>query len=79
MARGWESKAIESQQEEAVRQRTSRPALTPDERAREERRRSLELTRARTLADLSRATAPHHRAMLQQAIAALDEQLKSEA
>jgi hypothetical protein len=77
VARGWESKAIESQQEDASRQRTPRPSLTPEQRAQEERRRSLELTRARAVADLTRATAPLHRQMLERAIAALDEQLKS--
>jgi hypothetical protein len=77
VARGWESKAIESQQEEAARQRPRRPALTPEQRAQEERRRSLELTRARAADDLTRATSPHHRQMLEQMIRALDEQLKA--
>jgi hypothetical protein len=75
MARGWESKNIESQQEEAARARTPSPVLTPEQRAREEERRGLELTRRRARADLARATAPAHRAMLEQAIAALDAQL----
>lgn len=35
----------------------------------------LTLTRSRALADLEHATAPPHRRMLEQAIAALDEQL----
>jgi hypothetical protein len=78
MARGWESKAIESQQEDAARQRTRGPALTAEQRAQQQRRRSLELTRSRAVADLARATSPHHRSMLEQAIAALDEQLKSD-
>lgn len=75
MARGWESKNIESQQEEAARSRQQTRSLTPDEQAREVRRRGLELARSRAEADLKRATAPAHRAMLQQAIAALDAQL----
>ncbi|HEX5475997.1 MAG TPA: hypothetical protein VFX12_15160 [Vicinamibacterales bacterium] len=75
MARGWESKSIEAQQEEAARERTRAPALSATERARLERRRSLELTRARAAADLARARAPAHRRMLEQAIAALDQQL----
>jgi hypothetical protein len=77
MARGWESKSIESQQEEATRPRVQRPALTPAQRAEQERRRTLELTRARTVADLGRATSPRHREMLEQAIKSLDEQLSS--
>ena len=79
MARGWESKGIESQQEEAARSHTPRPALTPEQRLQEQRRRSIELTRARTVADLASATAPHHREMLERAIEALDEQLKANA
>jgi hypothetical protein len=75
MARGWESKSVESQQEEAARDRVRKPALTPEQRATEERRRTLELARTRAAEDLSRATAPHHRRMLEQAMAAIDAQL----
>jgi len=75
MARGWESKNIESQQEEAQRHRTTGAPLTPEEQAKQARRRSLELARTRAVADLERATAPAHRQMLEQAIQALDEQL----
>ena len=77
MARGWESKNIESQQEEASRQRTKSAPLSPDDRDRLARRAALELARARAAADLARATAPAHRSMLEQAIRALDEQLSS--
>lgn len=76
MARGWESKSIEAQQEEAARGRTRGPALTPAQRETVERRRSLELARARAEADLQRATASAHRRMLEQAIASLDAQLR---
>jgi hypothetical protein len=76
MARGWESKSIEAQQEEAARSRSVRPALTQSQRAIEERRRTLELARRRTADDLARATAPSHRAMLEGALAALDAQLE---
>lgn len=76
MARGFESKMVEFQQEEAARRGGARkPELTPDEQAYQAKRRSLELARARATADLERATAPAHRKMLEQAIAALDEQL----
>jgi len=75
MARGFESKSVESQQEEAARERVTRPTLTPEQRALAERRASLELNRARAAADLGRATAPQHRKMLEQAIATIDEQL----
>jgi hypothetical protein len=75
MARGWESKAIEAQQDEAARHESARPALTAEQREQAARRHTLELTRARAVADLARATAPQHRRMLEQAIAAIDEQL----
>ena len=75
MARGWESKSIESQQEEAARDRIVRPALTPEQRAVEERRRTLQLARTRAADDLARATAPHHRRLLEQTLTAIDEQL----
>jgi hypothetical protein len=77
MARGFESKMVEFQQEEAARGRSRTVALTPDEQARRARRLSLELARARAAADLDRATAPAHRRMLEQAIAALDDQLRA--
>lgn len=75
MARGWESKSVEAQQDEASRDRVSKPRLTAEQRMIAERRATLELTRARTAADLERATAPPHRRMLEQAIATIDEQL----
>jgi hypothetical protein len=78
MARGFESKQVEFQQEEAARGRKDQgPALSPDERTRLERRRTLELSRARAEAELGRATAPAHRVMLEHAIAALDAELQS--
>lgn len=76
MARGWESKSIEAQQEEAARGRTYGQPLTDSERSNLERRRALELARARVTDDLRRATAPAHRKMLEQAIAALEAQLR---
>lgn len=76
MARGFESKHVEFQQEEAARgHRPSGPLMTAGERAMEERRRVLELSRKRAQHDLGRATASAHRRMLEQAIAALDAQI----
>lgn len=76
MARGFESKMVEFQQEEAARRHEKGAALTADEKARRARRDGIELARARAIADLARATAPAHRRMLEQAIAALEEQLR---
>jgi hypothetical protein len=75
MARGFDSKFVEAQQEEAARDKTVRRALTPEQQAREAERRSLQLSRARTEAELGRATVPAHRRMLEQALATLDAQL----
>ena len=75
MARGFDSKFVEAQQEEATRDRKIGPSLTPEQRATAVRRQALELSKARAEADLGRATAPAHRKMLEQAIQALDEQL----
>ena len=77
MARGFESKMVEFNQEEAARARAKKPALAAADRERDAKRQAIELARVRAAADLARATAPAHRQMLQQAIAALDEQLKS--
>jgi hypothetical protein len=76
MARGWESKSVEAQQ--AEREARTNPAgpASPDEAARLAKRRTLELTRARALADLATARSPAHRQMLEAAIRALDDQLK---
>ena len=50
--------------------------MSPEDRIIEQRRRTLELTRTRIRHDLSRATAPAHKRMLEQAIATLDQQLQ---
>ena len=75
MARGWESKSVEAQQEEASRPAVKGAGNFPAELERADRRRTLELMRKRALDDLSRATAPAHRQMLEHGIAALDEEL----
>ena len=75
MARGFDSKFVEAQQEEASRDKKVGPVLTPEQRDTLTKRRVLEMSRARAVADLARATSPAHKQMLGQAIAALDEQL----
>ncbi len=50
MARGFESKSVESQQEEAQRVKTLRPALSADELDRAARLAGLELALAQTQA-----------------------------
>lgn len=77
MARGWESKSVESQQEESLRESEQRDfqQLSPEERARHDRRASLELSRARTLDQLESATGAAHRAMLKRTLLALERDL----
>jgi hypothetical protein len=75
VARGWESKSVEAQQQDASQQKMRGRAPTAEELTRRERRRTLELARTRTQHDLSRASASAHRRMLQEAIADLDRQI----
>jgi hypothetical protein len=75
MARGWGSKSVEAQQQDASQQKARGPAPSPRDLDLRERRRALELARTRAQNDLARATAPAHRQMLETAIAALDRQL----
>jgi hypothetical protein len=67
MARGWESKSVEQQQEQAVSNREHRgPPLTAEQ-----------IARQRILQQLQVACNPRHRQMLEAALAELDERLKS--
>ena len=76
MARGFDSKFVESQQDDAKAQRQeARPELTADERARLERRRTLELVLARTQAELQVACHAAHRDMLRLKLEALQAEL----
>jgi hypothetical protein len=75
MARGWESKSVEAQQDAAAAARAPGPAVTPEDAARRAKRATLMLARTRALADLQIACAAAHRSMLEHAIADLDKQL----
>ena len=75
MARGWESKSVESQQEAAATKQSPAARFDPQEAQRRAERATLMLARTRALADLQHACAPAHRAMLEQAIADLDRRL----
>jgi hypothetical protein len=77
MARGWESKSIESQQDEAERTKTIRPALTPEEQARQGRRTGLELALAQTQAEMGAACRPAHREMLKLRLDAIRAQIEA--
>ena len=77
MARGWESKDVESQVEatEAPQQKPSSGPKTPEELIREEQRKDLQLSRIRIVNDLASATHPNHRKSLEAALAHLDQKI----
>jgi hypothetical protein len=78
MARGWESKSVEQQQEERLEQSTSLGAvISPESRERNRKREGLNLSRKRLTRQLETASNPRHRQMLQAALADLDHQLAS--
>ncbi len=85
MARGWESKSVEQQQEEmaeqrkALREKSARGPISPSpkEQKRNRKRESLLLSRGHLTQQLQTASHPRHRQMLEQAIAELDRQLSS--
>jgi hypothetical protein len=79
MARGWESKSVESQQEEAATKPSTPARFSAEDARRRSERSTLMLARTRALADLQQACAPAHRAMLEQAIADLDRRLAADA
>jgi len=76
MARGWESKSVEQQQEERSEGRKIvRPPLTSDEQQRNRRREGLLLSRERLRQQLDAASNLRYRELLESAIAELDSQL----
>jgi hypothetical protein len=77
MARGWESKAIENQIDEAAAQRESRrrPRPTPDEAEILQRREVLLRERARIVREMERAYMRRHLIMLERGLAYVDAEL----
>lgn len=77
MARGWESKSVESQIESADSRRSSSQAqrLSAVEAERNKQRESLLLSRTRVLHDLETAQNPRYREILQAALKHLDDKL----
>ena len=77
MARGWESKDVESQVEEAEapRQKTSPGAKSAEQISREQQRKDLQLSRTRIVNELASATHPNHRKSLEAALAHLEKKL----
>ena len=79
MARGWESKSVEEQQDaaEALRSSAQRVALTAAELELRQKRASLELSRTRVLHDLEAATHPRRKEQLTAALKHLEAQLSN--
>jgi hypothetical protein len=77
MARGWESKAVESQIEAAAtRSEQSKVSqLHAAELSRQRERESLELSRTRVLQDLAKAENPRYQELLKRSLMFLDEKL----
>lgn len=80
MARGWESKAVADQIEEAEARRRDDAVrlsdLSPDMRRRSERLESLKLLRSRTLDQLERAANSRYRESLLRALAAVENDME---
>jgi hypothetical protein len=77
MARGWESKSVESQIESAESRRAASQIakISPIEAQRLQQRESLLLSRTRVLRDLEHASNPRYRKILEEALRHLDQKL----
>ncbi|HVG23533.1 MAG TPA: hypothetical protein VND45_05220 [Thermoanaerobaculia bacterium] len=79
MARGFESKSVESQQNEAsfAAREGKRNRETAEEVERRQKRESLQLSRARVARELEAARSDVHRTALENALRFLDEELRN--
>ena len=76
MARGWESKSVEAQQDEASKMPDqSRKRLTPEEASRRRILDGLRLAKQRTAQQLAAATNSRHRQMLESALADMERKI----
>ena len=77
MSRGWESKSVESQIEEAASRRSAarQTPLTAEQIRLRSERQSLELSRTRVLKDLESTTHARRREQLQSALRYLEQKL----
>lgn len=76
MARGWESKSIESQQSESFEPGDAREKRSPAELERLRKREGLEMSRRRIAGELESSRSAVHRAALENALKFLDEELR---
>ena len=77
MARGWESKDVQSQIEDrkAVAENAGKGQKGAEDIRKEQQRRGLKLSRTRVLNDLENAKNPNHRKSLEAALEHLDKKL----
>jgi hypothetical protein len=77
MARGWESKDVESQVEskDSPKASSGRDVKTEEQQLRDQDRMQLQLSRTRIANDLATATHPNHRKSLEAALAHLDKKI----
>ena len=77
MARGWESKDVESQVEtkKTMSAASAKGPKSPEEIQREQERKDLQLSRTRIVNDLQTATHPNHRKSLEAALEHLDQKI----
>ena len=78
MARGWESKSVEDQMDNAKADRDAqiKPRLSVEDRERHTRTQSLRLSRARIAGLLKSTRSERYRAQLERTIEELDAQLR---
>jgi hypothetical protein len=77
VARGWESKSVEAQQDEA-RDKSAKPrrTMSADEAARSREIESLRLSRQRVLQQMEASQNPTYRKLLENALADLEKKLR---
>ena len=77
MARGWESKDVESQQDlaEANRAALAEQKITEEQALHQKKIESLELSRTRVMHDIQAACNPKYKTILFEALAHLDAEL----
>ncbi|HKE02476.1 MAG TPA: hypothetical protein VKE91_00350 [Blastocatellia bacterium] len=77
MARGWESKSVEDQMEEARRSQgeTERQTQAPEERERQRKVESLKLERSRLTEQLERARSETYQRMIQRSLDAIEAEI----
>jgi hypothetical protein len=73
MSRGWESKSVEEQQNQAAAPKSDAPEDQTEVAERKRKRQALELQRERILSE--RTSSPHRRSALALALADVEEKL----